>query len=81
MSTETRTLFVRGTAWIGSNNEDDYWAEGEACSLEVQRTDENEIRIGVQLHESDSDDATVYLTDGEAARLAHMLGAVILDRL
>jgi hypothetical protein len=70
-------MIVKGTAWI-SDNGDEYWAENEACTVEVQRTDENELRLGVQLHESESDDVTVYLTLGEASRLAHMLGIYVL---
>lgn len=69
-------MIVNGVAWIG-DGEEDYWAQQEACRVEVQRTDDNEIRLGVQL-DGDTDDATIYLTLGEASRLAHMLGIYVL---
>jgi hypothetical protein len=75
----TTTYFVKGDAWISNKDSDGYWAEGESCQVFVERIDDNEIRLGVQLRDSDSDDATVYLTDAEATRLAQMLGSVVLD--
>lgn len=73
---------VTGTTYI-SNGEsgdpgDNYWAEAEACRAEVQRTDDNEVRVGILLRESESDDVTLYLTVAEAGRLAHMLGIAVL---
>lgn len=70
-------MIVKGTAWVADEG-DSYWAEGEACDLEVQRTDDNEIRLGIRLGDSESDDATVYLTVAEASRLAHILGIYAL---
>ena len=70
-------MIVKGTAYI-SDNDGAYWVENAACTVEAQRTDDNEIRLGIQLHESDTDDATVYLTVAEASRLAHILGIYIL---
>jgi len=70
-------VIVKGTAWVSDG--DDYWAENAACDVEVQRTDDNEVRLGVQLTGRDfGDEATVYLTLGEASRLAHMLGIYVL---
>lgn len=71
-------LDAQALAYIGTRDGGEYWAEGEACRVEVQRTDENEIRVGVQLRESETDDATLYLTVSEASRLAHMLGIMVL---
>lgn len=72
-------LYVQAVAYIASGTGSaDYWAEGEAARAEVQRTDENEVRIGLLLRDSESDDATIYLTVAEASRLAHMLGIAVL---
>lgn len=71
-------LRVVGTAYI-SAKEGEYWAEKEAANLEVQRTDENEVRIGLLLSGSGYDDATFYLTVAEASRLSHMLGVAVLE--
>jgi hypothetical protein len=70
-------LSVTGKTYI-SDNEDGYWAESEACNVEVQRTDENEVRLGVLLTGSETDDVSIYLTVAEASRLAHMLGIAVL---
>ena len=42
-------------------------------------TDEDEVRLGIQVAESTSDDATFYLSRSEAARLALMIGKASLD--
>jgi hypothetical protein len=70
-------LFVRGTAWIGDGG-DEYWAQNQSGVAEVQRSDENEVHIGVRVGDSESDDASLYLTVAEASRLAHMLGIACL---
>lgn len=71
-------MIVKGIAYVGDEDGDEYWAEHVACELEVQRTDENEVRLGVILNPGESDTATVYLTLAEASRLAHMLGIYVL---
>lgn len=68
---------VVGAVWISDGNAE-WLVEHESASLQVQRTDANEVRLGVQLKASDSDDVSFYLTLAEASRLAHMLGAVVL---
>lgn len=58
------------------------WLEDEAdqgvpTKLDIQRTDVDEVRLG--LHQPDEfDDATIYLTLAEASRLAHALGIAVL---
>lgn len=48
------------------------------AELEVQRTDLDEIRVGVVLVGNEGDDLTVYLTVEQASRLAHMLSTAVL---
>ena len=72
---------VLAKAWIAESTEsDDYWYEGETAEIQVERTDDNEVRIGThvggQLHES----ASVYLGRSEAIRLMLALAAAIGDR-
>jgi len=63
-------LTIEVVAWL---NEDD----GEPSLLDVQRTDIDEVRLG--LHSLDEfDDATIYLTLEAASRLAHALGIAVL---
>lgn len=69
-------MIAQGTAWLMDGEET--LAEHESCQVEVQRTDDNEIRLGVKLGGADYDSATVYLTLAEASRLAHMLGIYVL---
>lgn len=72
-------LQANARAWISDNNEEGtYWAENLTVRVEIQRTDENEVRIGVQTYEADTDDVTLYFTVAEASRLAHMLGIAVL---
>jgi hypothetical protein len=82
MAVETN-MTVNATVYLadapGTESATGYWAEGEAATVEIERTDRNEIRLGIQLHDSDTDDATIYLTDGEAARLMMLLGQGLLS--
>lgn len=71
-------LSAEARVWIGMTEEGDFEREDASCRVEVQRTDDNEVRLGVQLRGSDTDEATVYLTLAEASRLAHMLGIAVL---
>lgn len=71
-------LQVVGIAYIGEEESDEYWAEHVTCTAEVERTDENEIRLGIALNPGESDSATLYLTLAEASRLSHMLGLAVL---
>lgn len=74
----TRT--VLGKAWIaGSGSDDDYWLEGEAAEIQIQRTDDDEIRIGTHLHD-DQEAASLYLSRSEAIRLVLAVAAAIGDR-
>lgn len=70
---------ITGTAYL--NYDGDAWEhELASVTVEVQRTDENEVRLGVLLRRaSDSDDNTIYLSIiGEPSWLAHMLGIAVL---
>lgn len=72
-------LSAEARAWLNLDQEGDFQYEDAAARLEVQRTDDNEVRIGVQLRgEEGNDEATIYLTVSEAGRLAHMLGVAVL---
>lgn len=71
-------MTVTGTAWITDEGRDTYWLENGAVVAEVQRTDSNEVRIGIKGFDAESDDVTLYMTVAEASRLAHMLGIAVL---
>lgn len=81
MAIGTQTMSVVGTAFVLDDHEEEqnWWAEGESARMEVQRTDDNEIRLGVMLRSDDFDAATFYCTPAEAARLAFMLGKAVLE--
>jgi hypothetical protein len=66
---------VQASAWISGEDQDNYWAEGVRCEIEVEPTDVDEIRIGVKLSGDDSDTATVYVSRKTADSLARMLAA------
>lgn len=77
----TQLLEVQGRVFLyGEDDHPDPWAEDAAAQLVVERTDVNEIRLGIQLASLDFDHATFYLTESEAVRLALMIGKVALDR-
>lgn len=71
-------LEVVGIAYVGDAEGDEYWAEHVTCTAEVERTDENEIRLGIALNPGESDSATLYLTLAEATRLAQMIKLAVL---
>lgn len=73
-------LKTEARVWMIQTDEGNYEVENESCIVEVQRTDENEVRIGITLYSDpgSDDDATIYLTVAEAGRLAHMLGIAVL---
>lgn len=71
---------VTGTTYIGDGTADEYWCAGEPAKFEVERTDDNEIRIGVQIRDSSSDDATLYLSRSEAIRLLLAVAQAVGDR-
>jgi len=66
---------VMGTTFIsdGADSEDPFWCEGEPARFEIERTDDNEIRIGVQIRGDHQDSATLYLERSEAIRLVLVL--------
>ncbi len=71
-------LTAEARAWLNLTDEGNFKDEDAAVRVEVQRTDDNEVRIGIVLRGSDGDDATLYLTVAEAGRLAHLLGVAVL---
>lgn len=71
---------VLAKAWIGDGESDSYWVEGEPSSIEVERTDTDEIRVGVQLRNHDTDDATIYFERSEAIRFLLALAQAVGDR-
>ena len=73
-----RTLY--GKTYIGDGETDSYWCEGEPCNVEVERTDDDEVRIGLTIRDSSSDDATLYMTRSEAVRLVLAIAQAVGDR-
>lgn len=73
-------MFVQGTAWITDPETGEPSIEGEACTAEAERTDSNEVRLGIRIGGSatNGDDVTLYVTVAEASGLAHMLGVACL---
>lgn len=73
---------VNGKAYISEadNDGDGYWAEDVSCRVQFERTDGDEIRIGVMLPGEDQEAAGVYLRRSEAIRallaLAQSIGEV-----
>jgi hypothetical protein len=75
------TRSVLAEAFISESAEaDDYWYEGQSAEIQIERTDDNEVRIGThvmgQLHES----AGIYLKRDEAIRVLLALAQAIGDR-
>lgn len=66
---------VSAAAWLSAEDSDEYWAEGAKCQVEVEVTDADEVRIGIQLDNEDSDAATVYVSRATADKLARFLAA------
>lgn len=74
-----RTVLAK--AWLMDENRTDYWVEGEPSELEVERTDDDEIRLGIRLRGAvETDDGTLYLSRSEAIRLVLALAAAVGDR-
>jgi hypothetical protein len=72
-----------GTTYIGTEgapDDDPYWCEGEPARFEIERTDDDEIRIGVQIRGDSSDSATLYVERSEAIRLVLAIAQAIGDR-
>lgn len=75
----TRT--VLGKVWIAESDEADaYWLEGEPAEIQVERTDEDEIRIGSMLSGQTHESASIYLSRSEAIRLVLAVAAAVGDR-
>lgn len=74
---ETTQVRVVGKAWIG-DGADEYWAQSDASWVEAAQSDENEIRLSIRIGDSETDDATVYLTEMEAYRLMASIGRALL---
>lgn len=77
----TRTI-TAASVFISGDGEaaDEYWCEGEPARVEVERTDENEIRLGVAIRGNSSDDVTVFVERSEAIRLVLAIAAAVGDR-
>ena len=74
---------VMGTTYIGNENvpdDDPFWVEGEPARFEIERTDDNEIRIGVQIRGDHTDAATLYLERSEAIRFVLAVAQAVGDR-
>lgn len=65
-----KTVLHSHSIWLGLEpGEGEYWAEGEPGKLEIERTDNDEVRLGVMLRASDQEASGVYL-DRRTAREA-----------
>lgn len=73
-----RTVLAK--AWLGSGESDTYWYEGDPAQVEVERTDENEIRVGIVTSVGSSDDATIYFERSEAIRFMLAVAQAVGDR-
>ena len=76
----TRT--VMGSAYIAAENDPDggYWCEGEPSRIEIERTDDNEVRIGIQIRGDHHDATTIYLERSEAIRMVLAIAQSAGDR-
>lgn len=68
-------LKVIASAWLSSEDSDEYWAEGAKCTVECEATDADEVRLGVVLRDEESDAVTIYLSRREADNLSRFLAA------
>lgn len=75
----TEKLLVKADVYVADpEGEDD--AAVFSGKVEVERTDNDEVRLIVSSRSLDyAEVASVYLTDAAAARLAQMLGKVVLE--
>ena len=72
---------VAGKAWLTDETQENYWAEGYPAEIEVERTEDDEIRVGVRLGNAiSSDDATIYLSRSEAIRFVLAVAQAVGDR-
>jgi hypothetical protein len=71
---------VKANLWAElDESTSEYGREGEPCRVEIERTDPNEVRVSVHVvDQPDGEYVDLYLTDAQAARLAHALGAALL---
>lgn len=69
---------VPAKAWI-TDADGNEWADGRECSIEVEVTDVDEVRLGVALKGDGIDNATVFLSRSEADKLARFLAAASAD--
>lgn len=72
---------VNGSAWVSSEDSDEYWAEGVKCIVEVETTDADEVRVGILLVGEDTETAGVYLSRSSASDLAKFLAAAAVDEV
>lgn len=66
---------VQADVWLSNEDSDEYWAEGVKAKVEVEVTDADEIRVGVQFAGETTDAATIYLSRASADKLARFLAA------
>lgn len=72
---------VNAKLWLAeSDGADDYWVEGELGRVQAERTDNDEIRVGLHLGTQTHESAGAYLNRSEAIRLMLALASAIGDR-
>ena len=73
---------VLGKTYIhdGSDNPDSFWCEGESAVFEIERTDDDEVRVGVIVRGDHDDSVTLYLERSEAVRFMLAIAQAVGDR-
>lgn len=72
---------VLGDIWVAASNDaDDYWSEGVPGEVQIERTDNDEVRIGFHLGGETHESAGVYLSRSEAIRLMLGVAQAVGDR-
>ena len=75
----TRTVLAKAYITDGVEAED-YWYEGDPVEVQIERTDNDEIRVGIHISGSQTEAAGIYLSRSEAIRLILAVAASCGDR-
>jgi len=72
---------IVANVWIGDGvDADSYWVEGEPVEVQVERTDTDEIRVGVHLNGQTQEAVGLYVKRSEAIRLMLAIAQAVGDR-
>ena len=70
---------VLAKAYVSDGGED-YWLNGEPAEIQIERTDNDEIRVGTHIHNETYEAAGIYLKRSEAIRMILALAHAVGDR-